>query len=215
MLLYVLLIALSDPAAGFKVSAEIPTQEMKVGETYKFVLTIEAEGEIHSSFKYKPGESVPKDMLHKPILQLDVPEGIELTDKVPPREERQTRDWLELYLDKPFGRLITEKKTEIPFKLTAAQKPGATLGMNIITYVDGETPEQAVFIRRRIELPLNSGGRAQGVDGRRSDWGMRETLHIGDKVAAFDLPVGDGTRLNSADYVGKQPLFILTYRADW
>jgi len=210
-----LMLCQADPTEGFRVRASIPETELVVGEASSFTLTIEAAGEIDQSFDYRR-ESSPTDKLQKPILQLEVPDAVEILDAYLPEDERKgMRAWLEYYLDKPYGRLITEKITEIPFKLVRVPREGETLGLNLITYVNGRDLQSARFIRRRIDLPLRAGAEAVGSEGRRSDWGRGNTIQIGDRVADFELPVGDGTRLKLADHVGKTPIFILTYRADW
>ncbi|MDJ0840851.1 MAG: hypothetical protein QNK37_30345 [Acidobacteriota bacterium] len=214
MILTFLAILAAGPPGSFDVSAHIPAEKLALETEYHFIVEVEADGEIDANFN--PRNKPAPGSLRKPILQLDVPPSVQILDSYKPKDERKgAEDWLEFYFKKPYGRLIKQKSTQIPFKLVADPKPGETLGINVMTYLNGDEAKDRRFIRRRIDLPLKPGARLTGKDAQASSWGLDKKLGIGDKAPAFKLPAGDGTDLDMTAYLGKQPVFIQTYRADW
>lgn len=200
---------------GFDVNAQMATGELVVGQEYHFVVTIMSDEEIDSDFATKTDQAWQKG-LRKPILQLDVPAIIELSD-VPDAEgpKKSTEDRINKILEKPHGRLITAKSTKVSFRLIGKPKKGDEIGINVVGYTETDNPKEARLIRHRLQLPLSANAKAYKAKKRSSDWGTRDTLGIGDKAVAFDLPTGDNNRLKIADYLGTKPIFLLTYRASW
>lgn len=200
---------------GFDVNAQMATGDLVVGQEYHFVVNVVSEEDIDSDFGTRTHEAWQKG-LRKPILQLDIPATIELSE-VPDAEgpKKSAEDRINNLLEKPYGRLITAKSTKVFFKLLAQPKKGDEIGINVVSYVETENPEDAKLIRHRLQLPLTAGAKAYKAKKANSSWGTRETLGIGDKAPAFDLPTGDNNRLKIADYLGTKPIFLLTYRASW
>lgn len=149
----------------------------------------------------------------KPLLQLDLPEGVAPAER--PLETLKTRvDYQNHYLGFPWARSVLASELAIPLRID----DGATgrIGLNVTTYLDGDAPEDAVFVRRRLELAVRDGAEAEVVDAVRTTWGRDDLVHVGDRAPDFDLPSGDGEALVlSQEIAKKQPVFLLTYRADW
>jgi hypothetical protein len=153
----------------------------------------------------------------KPLLQLDVPDGIELVGGPKPEAERTSpADWLAVYTGFPHGRLVESARVEIPLRVTQTIASDATIGINVVTYLDGAEASDARFVRLRLQQPIVAGARALPSDEEISDWGRPGLVHIGDRAADFDLAAGDGGRLVLSELLAKeQPVFLLTYRSDW
>lgn len=190
----------SNGGSDIAVSARIAAEELEVGVEYTFEVDLELAAGTSSA-----NAGVPA-----PILQLDVPPSVELSGRVLNARQVAANN----FLDQPYERLMTTTPTTVGFKLTAAPAPDETIGINVIAYLRSE--DGAAFSRRRLELPLVPGAEAREVKANRSTWGANEDLlQIGDDAATFSLPRGDGTFVPLEDYLGKQKVIVLTYRAHW
>ena len=148
-----------------------------------------------------------------PVLQLDLPDGVRLVER-PIEDPQGRRATLDLYSGFPWGRFVFAPEVEIPLEIDA--DADGTIALNVTTYLDGERPEDAVFVRRRLELEASYGATARTVEPTTTAWGPGGLTHVGDRAPAFDLPAGVGDRLVLADELAHgQPLFLLTYRSDW
>lgn len=159
-----------------------------------------------------PGWSVGAAGLPEPVLQIGVPERVTLDGKVLSEREQARNEWL----FSPFERTIRPGESTIA--LTTDAGAPATIAINLIAYARMSGEENAVFVRRRVELPLIAGTMISSDQAAtRSDWGPPgfDSLKIGDKAQDFTLPRGDGSRLALADLLGKGDLIVTTYRAFW
>jgi len=197
------LAALTRPLDGEEVFAYLDADELKVGGTYEFVVAVTLPDGFDASKAGSPA----------PFLQLDVPEGIALT-------ERALITYKELadneFLQMPFERLMEESEVAIPFKITAELAPGAAIGINVLAYVAGKKKGENSFFRRRLELPLYPGAEAVLGNDANSKWGNdKKLLQIGMRAAPFRLPNANGELVSSEAFLGKHNLIVTTYRAHW
>ncbi len=154
------------------------------------------------------GISTANSGLPSPFLQLDVPDGITLTDKPSNMDTRQ-------YIGVPYERLMEGTSVEIPFEVDDVLADGATLGIIVTAYLsDADTSR---FLRQRLELPIKGGARALPGDATNSHWGIDDTLlKIGDKVEGFAVPLAEGIDpFDLGTVLGERPIFLTTYRAHW
>ena len=199
-------------APRFEVTARLAAETLAPGEETLLVVDIEVDGEIHADFS--PRSPMPPGGVRKPVLQLEVPDCIELLDG--PAEGRTARASLDHMFGKPYGRLLDAKHTEIPVRLVSEPADGDEIGLNVVNYLGDEHSTEATFVRRRLQLPVEGGAEAKPVPADRSGWGTDESLAIGDPVADFDLPDGRGKRITMKEWLGrKRPVFAFTYRSSW
>lgn len=190
------------PDDAFVVTATLAADTLEVGGDYEIVIEV----------KLKEGWSASDSGIPKPMLQIDVPKCVKLSGKV-------LKDFRELsrneFLQEPYERLITDGKSTVRFKLT--RKPGAndSIALNVMAYLSDDPKNNAYYVRRRLELPLEPGAVAQAGDASKSDWGKQKVLQIGDKAKVFSLPQADGKKIKLRTYLGKKNILITTYRAYW
>jgi len=151
----------------------------------------------------------------QPLVQVDLPAGVAPVESaLEPDELKGKAAYLNHLADFPYGRVVASSPVEIPLRIDE----GATgsIGINVTTYLDGTTPAEAVFVRRRLELAVEPQAVAEVVQPTRTAWGPTGRAHVGDAAPDFDLPSGDGERLVLAQEIAeKRPIFLLTYRSDW
>ena len=185
------------------VSATLDAKSLIVGEQY----------EIHLTISLGEGWSASAAGLPKPILEIDVPESVQLSGEV-------LSDYRELseneFLQAPYERLIEVGSSVVEFTLTSEPNEGDRISLNIIAYVRHGEDENAFFVRKRLELPLQPGATAQPGDSSNSNWGDDGSgLQIGDHAKPFALPRADGSTVTLDDYLGKTNIILTTYRAHW
>ena len=197
-------------------TASMPEGRFEVGETYELVVRTDAEGAINPRFPWDP--SFQNEGLRRPILLLDVPGCVRLLG-APPDPLVTPEDFQRSFLRYPYGRRIRRKVERIRFELTARPAAGDTLGLNLVAYtgtMGSDDPEDATFLRRRIDLPVRPGARAS-TDGRqatRSDWGRSGTLQVGDHLPDATLSSPEGDTVGLDDAVGDRNALILVYRRE-
>jgi hypothetical protein len=191
--------AASDDAVSIR--AWLEPGPLEVGAAGAFIVELEYSDGVHASEAGIPA----------PFLQLDVPEGMRLS-------ERHLTDLKDLakneYLQAPYERLMSDPYVRVPFELDAAPAADATLGILVSGYVT--TVDDAFYLRERLELPLREGAQAEPGDDRDSSWGTDTTLlAIGDQVPDFSLPgVGD-ERVTLSEELQRGHVLLTTYRAFW
>lgn len=176
------------------------------GDPHYIVVNLELEGEITQTRE----EGKPRT----PLLLIDAPDSILLLGG-PPEQLETPPDFQATFLRRPYGRLLFEKETRVPFRVERKPRADEHLEMTLVTYLEGDQPQDARFIRKRYRLPLVQGAKAMEVDATNSRWGIHETLAIGDQAPDFDLPSYDGSRLRLSEFRGKKNVIIVTYRAFW
>lgn len=196
--------AMADPPDDvLKVETSIPAESFTVGETYVMRLTITPAADFVTN-----GAGLAKS-----ILQLDVPDSIELVGRVltDPRELARNG-----FLQAPYARLVDDGDSEIEFVVKSEPAPTDRIGVNVLAYVQNESTEDVYFIRRRIDLPVVPESRGSAnVMATRSTWGIGERLNIGDTIEPLTLPRADGSELAFEDAFGDGPVVVITYRAFW
>lgn len=190
------------PDDALQVTAALPTSPMTVGSTYQLEVTIE------------PGTnySTADAGIPKPILQIDVPECIELVGRVLTERELSRNE----FLHAPYARMIDDGATLIGFTLKSEPSEDDHLAVNVLAYVQNSTDEQSYFVRRRVELSIEPG--AKGISetmATSSQWGVGTRLQIGDTIEPLTLPRADGTEVSVNDALGDGPAVLITYRAFW
>ena len=190
------------PDDAFVVTATLVADKLEVGNDYEIAIEV----------KLKDGWSASDSGIPKPMLQIDVPKCVKLSGEVLKGFRALSRNE---FLQEPYERLITEGKSTVKFKL--ARKPGAKdrIALNVMAYVSDDPGNNAYFVRRRLELPLEPGAVAEAGDAAKSDWGKQKVLQIGDKAKVFSLPQADGKKIKLRTYLGKKNILITTYRAYW
>ena len=185
------------------VSATLDAKTLVVGQAYEIQLTASlAEGWSASA------AGIPK-----PILQIDVPESVQLSGKVLSGHRELSRNE---FLQAPYERTIEIGSNVVEFTLTSEPSADDRIGLNIIAYVRHGEDEDAFFVRKRLELPLQPDATAQGGDSSNSNWGSEgRGLQIGDHAKLFALPRADGSTVTLDDYLGKTNIILTTYRAFW
>ena len=140
------------------VSATLDAESLVVGQEYEIQLTVSlAEGWSASA------AGIPE-----PILEIDVPKSAQLSGEVL-SDHRALSD--NEFLQAPYERLIEVGSTVIEFTLKAEPNEGDRISLNIIAYVRHGKDENAFFVRKRLELPLKPGAKAQLGDPSSSNWG--------------------------------------------
>ncbi len=190
-----------DDAVRF--GASIAAGELEVGQS----------GEIRVAVDWPASLSASGAGLPAPILQLQVPDCVRLT-------EQHLTEYRDLarneFLEQPYERLLQENAATIPFELIAEPAEGDTIGLVLIAYVSGPDGSAKRFVRERIELPVRGGAKSRDGDDADSHWGPADArLQIGDEATPVTLPRADGTELALGDLLGKQNLVVTTYRAHW
>lgn len=161
------------------------------------------------------GWSVGAAGIPEPVLQIGVPEGVTLDGKVLSEREQARNEWL----FSPYERTIRPGESTITLIIdrdSLATSP--TLAINLIAYARKSGEENAVFVRRRVELPLVAGTTMSSDQvASRSNWGPPgfDSLNIGDKAQDFTLPRGNASTLALGDVLGKGDVIVTTYRAFW
>jgi len=185
------------------VSATLDAKSFVVGQAYEIQLTVSvAEGWSASA------AGIPK-----PILQIDVPKSVQLSGKVLSDHRELSRNE---FLRAPYERLIEVGSSVVEFTLTSEPSADDRIGLNIIAYVRQGEDEDAFFVRKRLELPVEPGATAQSGDSSTSTWGGEGSgLQIGDRAKPFALPRADGSTVTLDDYLGKTNIILTTYRAHW
>ncbi len=185
------------------VSATLDAKSFVVGQAYEIQLTVSvAEGWSASA------AGIPK-----PILQIDVPKSVQLSGKVLSDHRELSRNE---FLRAPYERLIEVGSSVVEFTLTSEPSADDRIGLNIIAYVRQGKDEDAFFVRKRLELPVEPGATAQSDDSSTSTWGGEGSgLQIGDRAKPFALPRADGSTVTLDDYLGKTNIILTTYRAHW
>ena len=192
-----------DPIEGVSISARLGADPVQVGPTLTATIVIELAEGVTATDSGIPGF----------ILQLDPPQGVELSGKRITEFRQLSRNE---FLMEPWERLVEETPLEVQFTLTEVPSKEATLGIILVGYVASDPGKNDAFLRRRLELPIVSGAPARKGDDLDSSWGPDETLlTIGSKAPAFQSPLLQGGQLDLADQLGTRPLLFTTYRAHW
>lgn len=193
------------PPEALSASASIDGKRLRRNAEYEITLEIETA----------PGWSATDSGVPNPLLQIDVPESARLSGRVIDSFQALSRND---FLMEPYERLVDKPVIVIPFKptrhITKAGDGDESFGLNILAYLkspDGETH----FVRRRLELPLAPKAVAESGDANKSNWGVEDTLDIGEKADDFTLPRADGSTVSLSDYIGKKNVIVTTYRAHW
>lgn len=197
--------ARQEPAAAappVTVRAELLPGELAVGRTAEVLVSIELAEGVSLAAAGMPG----------PLLQLDVPPSVRLAGPVLETYAELSRNE---FVQEPFERVLRELPARVAFELVGEPAPDETLGLNLVGYArlaDG----RAVFVRRRLELPLEAGAAALEVPAARSDWGADPALlQLGDRAPDVALPRADGSELRLSSLMGEGRLLVVTYRAHW
>ncbi len=183
-------------------TAHLSANELTLGQEYK----------IDLEFKVKDGWSSSGAGIPAPLLQVDVPEGVELTGR---RVDGYRALSQNEFIHEPYERLIKTSPFEIGFTLAASPSAGQHIGLNLLAYVSHDSSDDARFVRIRLELPVLPNANASPVPATKSDWGVGDLLQIGQKVEEFTLPRGDGSTVALKNYLGKNNIIVTTYRAFW
>ena len=126
------------------VSATLDAKTLVVGQEYEIQLTVTlAEGWSASA------AGIPK-----PILQIDVPKPAQLSGEVLSGYRELSRNE---FLQAPYERTIDVGSNVVEFTLTSEPSSGDRISLNIIAYVRQGEDENAFFVRKRLELPLQHG----------------------------------------------------------
>ncbi len=185
-----------------KLSASMPTGELAVGQEYEVQISLElADG-------WSIGAGVPK-----PILQVEAPASVHLSGRYLTEYKELARNE---FLQEPYERVIDPGNNSVRFTLESAPTAGETISLNVVAYVSETDEEDAFFLRRRVELPVRAGVSSSSTEQANvSDWGIDNTLNIGDRAEGIVLPRADGSTLALDDYLGEQNILVTTYRAFW
>ncbi len=197
-----MLLAGAPDDATVTISAAYVEPELTVGESHQIELTVELAD----------GWSCTSSGMRSAMLQIDVPEGITLQGEVLTGHRELARNE---FVQAPFEREIQAGMTTIEFTLDEAAAAGATIGLNVVAYLNQEGSDDHHFMRRRLELPLKAGATATEVDASNTTWGVHDTLSVGDQADAFTLPQFPDTEVSLEDYLDKKNIIVTTYRAFW
>lgn len=203
--------SLDDPM--LRISARMPDGAMSPGEVYEFTVALEvgdADAERFGWTLDEPDRSIQRG---RPILQIDVPDSIELTESGP-ADAASPEDVLTSYLGMPYGRRLLTAETTIAFRLTREPEADDVIGLNVIAYLGDGSREDARFVRRRVHLPVSPGAKAIAADPSDSSWGTANHLHISDVAEDFTLPGTDGESVTLSSLRG-QTVIVTTYRGQW
>ncbi len=185
-----------------EVAAVIEADSLTVGGEYSVLIDV----------FWPEGVAANEVGMPAPIVQFDVPDSVKLGG-------RYLTTYRELagneFLQEPYEHLLEENPARFPFELVSEPKPGETLGINFLAYVQDADGEDH-FVRRRYELPLEGGAFAELGDPSVTTWGDDAAqLNVGDEALPFVLPRADGSTLALEDVLGKKNIIITTYRAYW
>jgi hypothetical protein len=211
------------PAPGdtdLAVRVALPADELVSGGTYELVVTLDPTPPLDPEHEGERGYDVfPEDefgplAVRRPILQLDVPAGVELLGGEQTVLE-EPYDFERFYQRQPYGRVATHFEERFRFRLTAEPSEGARIGVNVVAYTGHagvDSPERSGFLRLRADVPLRAGAEVRATPSRQSAWGTRTTLAIGDRAPDFDWPELGGERARLADTLGEKWVLVSTYR---
>lgn len=195
-----MLTAVGLPPDALSVSVRIAADALNVGSTYDLVV------DLH----WSDGVSTTTAGLPAPVLQVDAPGCVTLSGKI-------LTDYRDLarneFLQEPYERLAKDNPTRIEFTLNRPPDPGDAFAINVLAYVEMNGKKH--FARRRMTIPIATGAIGSAVAADRSDWGIDNTLNIGEQADAFTLPRADGSMVSLLDYRGKKNVIVTTYRAFW
>lgn len=188
------------PEGAVRISAEMGKRPLKVGGQSSFKV----------SATFAPELSATEAGIPHPIVQFDVPEGLELTGPKPKDFRAFAKDE---FLSKPYEMLLERREQGVRFKIAKELPKDAAIGINLIAYV--KNGDDTAFVRRRVELPIVAGAVARPAQADTSKWGDFQTLHIGDEAPDFSLPQHTGEKITLSDFRGKKNVVVTTYRAHW
>ena len=204
IVLFGLLTAGGDSPA-VRVAASLPAESLEVSGRYSIVVEVEMpEGASSVATGWRADPPAP-------FLQIDVPPSIRLVgEPLTTYAELASNE----FVAEPFERLLRELPARVEFELIAEPGADEVIGLNLIGYIRSE--EEEMFMRRRLELPVRAKAVAEEVSATDSSWSCDERLlQIGDDAAPFVLPLGDGTEVALADFIGEKNIIVTTYRAHW
>ncbi len=176
-----------------------------------------APGEpVEIRIEVAPGEGVDASAagLPRPILQVQVPEGVHLAGRELSDAEQARND----FLYAPYESMIKVGEHTLSLTIDDTLAPDAMLAINLIAYVRRRGDDSARFVRRRVNLPLQPGAKASSDEpATNSRWGPPgfETLAIGDRVPDLELPRADGSIVRLRDLLAAGDVIGTTYRAFW
>lgn len=191
----------AGPADSVSVSARMDADRLVVGQEY----------EIELGVSFADGTSASKAGVPAPILQIVVPPSAELVGKVLSTQEELSKNE---FLQAPYERLLKDMPAKIRFKLLKQPGPEEEFGLTVVAYTS-PGGDEAFFIRRRLVLPFSPRAVARVAEPTISTWSGNDTLHIGDRAVAFNLPKADGSKVSLEQYLGKTNIIVTTYRAHW
>ncbi len=191
----------SDERAAVKISAHLEPGALEPGSELAFVIDVELPEDVTTTAAGVPA----------PFLQLDVPESVKLGGvHLTTYRDLASNGFLQF----PFERLLEDTSTRVAFELRDAPGEDETIGIIVTAYVTAG--DEAMFLRRRLELPLKAAAQAVPGDDRDSSWGKDDDLlAIGDRAADFALPGPEDTHVDLSASLGDGNLLVTTYRAHW
>ncbi len=201
MLVWPVMLAALAGETDISTSAKLNASNLQVGSQFSIELMVE----------FGDGADASKAGVPAPILQIELPESVELVGKVLKTQKELAGNE---YLRAPYERLLQKLPASIKCKLKKAPGPDDTIFLNIVSYVQPKSGD-AEFVRKRLALPVKVGATSQGVSSSNSDWGIGDALKVGDKSQAFELPRADGSKVSLAQFLGKKNVVVTTYRAFW
>ena len=201
-LIPLLILATPLPDDAVALSARIDAERLEVGQVYEIVLDLQ----------FADGYSGSRAGVPAPILQIGVPDCVQLTGQVLKTYKEQSSNE---FLQEPFERLIKATPARIGFTLVKTPASDDRIALNVLAYVAGKTAEDAMFLRRRLLLPVSARAKAESVAPTSSAWGTDNVLQIGDKADDFTLPRASGQKVSLSRYAGKKNVIVTTYRAHW
>lgn len=146
------------------------------------------------------------------ILQVHAPDAITLSGEVLAGRALARNN----FMHAPYERLAPDNAATIEFQLEREPAEGDRIALNVLAYAKRAEADGVWFIRQRYELPLAPGARGRRVSADTSDWGRGDTLQLGDRFPALELPRIDGQGpVDLGARLGKQNIVISTYRAFW
>lgn len=196
-----LLLGGAPPAEAMKVTASIDAESLEVGKEYALVVQTSFAQGVSAS-----GAGIPL-----PLIQLQVPASVKLVGKELTSLKELSKNE---FLHAPYERVMRGHEDRIKFTVMAAARPGDAFAINVMAYVSDESANDAWFIRRRLNVPLSPGAESREADANDTNWGVDQTLKIGDTAADFSLPQADGATISLSDFRGKY-VVASTYRAHW
>jgi len=182
-------------------SARIDAERLETGETCEFVV----------EWRMTDGFAASSAGLPHPLLQIDVPDGVVLVGDVLKGKALRRNE----FIQEPYERALDKSPIRVAFQLKQAPPSAVRFGLNFVGFAARNGGEDARFVRRRLELPVRAGARAEAANPSRSNWGVENLLTIGDKADEFALPKADGTTVRLSDHLGKSNVIVTTYRAHW